>query len=78
MYKYFSLLLYSLLYNRVVGVAARELHFYLSFYFGHWHNTMQYKRGTTTFVCLEELDWIDVDLSNSEQMHQAVYEKFKT
>jgi hypothetical protein len=45
---------------------------------GHWHNTMQHKRGATTFVCLEELDTLDVDLSNSEQMHQAVFEKFKT
>jgi hypothetical protein len=77
MYKCFSLLLFPF-YNRVVGVAARELHFYLSFYFGHWHKTMAYKKGNTTFVCLEELDTIDVDLSDSDQMHRAIKEKFET
>ncbi len=50
-----------------------EFHF-----FGHWHHTMAYTHGNTTFVCLGELDTIDVDLSNSEQMHEAIYEKFKT
>lgn len=61
MYKYFSLLLYPF-YNRVVGVAARELHFYLSFYFGHWHKTMAFKQGRTMFKCIGELDYIDVEL----------------
>jgi predicted phosphodiesterase len=47
-------------------------------FFGHWHKSMTYKRGNTTFVCLGELDTIDVDLADSEQMHQAVFDKFNT
>ena len=39
---------------------------------------MAYKKGNTTFVCLEELDTIDVDLSDSDQMHRAIKEKFET
>lgn len=31
-------------------------------YFGHWHKTMTYKSGNTTFQCLGELDYIDVEL----------------
>jgi hypothetical protein len=37
---------------------------------------MAYKKGNTIFVCLEELDTIDVDLSDSNQMREAVLEKF--
>jgi hypothetical protein len=44
--------------------------------FGHWHKTMRFKVGNTTFVCLGELDYIDVDLSDSEQMLEAIAEKF--
>jgi hypothetical protein len=46
-------------------------------FFGHWHKTMAYTRGKTTFMCIEELDWIDVDLSDSEQIHEAIYKKMK-
>jgi predicted phosphohydrolase len=31
-------------------------------YFGHWHKTMTYKSGNTTFMCLGELDFVDVEL----------------
>lgn len=41
--------------------------------YGHWHKTMQHKTGNTTFVCLNELDYMDLDLEN---IHQSVYEKF--
>jgi predicted phosphodiesterase len=34
-----------------------EFHF-----FGHWHKTMTYKSGNTTFMCLGELDFVDVEL----------------
>lgn len=60
-------------FDRFIDAHRPEFHF-----FGHWHRSMAYKHGNTTFVCLGELDTIDVDLSNSEQMHEAIYEKFKT
>jgi hypothetical protein len=41
--------------------------------FGHWHHTMRHKYGNTTFMCLGELDYIDVDLSDSESMHESIY-----
>jgi len=31
-------------------------------YFGHWHNTMQYKYGRTMFHCLGIYDFVDVEL----------------
>lgn len=43
---------------------------------GHWHNSMMCKIENTTFVCLDELDWIDVDLSDSEKIYHALDEKF--
>ena len=55
-----------------------EVHQPEFWFFGHWHNTMMYKRGATTFVCLDELDTIDVDLSDSEQMLDAIFNKFQT
>jgi len=48
-----------------------EFHF-----FGHWHKTMALKRGNTTFVCLGELDTIDVDFDNSNQIYEALANKF--
>lgn len=45
-------------------------------FFGHWHKTMQLKIDNTTFVCLGELDTIDVDLSDSQQIYQAITDKF--
>ena len=33
-----------------------------SWFFGHWHHTMQYKYGRTIFQCVGELDYIDVEL----------------
>ena len=31
-------------------------------YFGHWHQTMQYKYGRTHFHCIGILDYVDVEL----------------
>ena len=31
-------------------------------YFGHWHQTMQYKHGRTMFQCIGILDYVDVEL----------------
>lgn len=39
-----------------------ELHQPEEWYFGHWHFTMKYKSGRTTFQCIGELDHVDVDL----------------
>ena len=41
-------------------------------FFGHWHISYKYKYGNTYFVCLGELDFIDVDLKNSEKIHKSV------
>jgi hypothetical protein len=32
------------------------------YFFGHWHRTMQYKYGRTVFQCLDELDYVDIEL----------------
>ena len=45
-------------------------------FFGHWHKTMAYKHGKTTYVCLGIHDYIDVDLADSEQIGKAVAERF--
>jgi hypothetical protein len=45
-------------------------------FFGHWHKTMVYKKGKTTFVCIGELDYIDVDLSDSDSIYEAISKKF--
>lgn len=41
-------------------------------FFGHWHYTMAKQIGRTTFVCLGESDFIDVDLNDMNQIHTAV------
>lgn len=45
-------------------------------FFGHWHCTMRLLKEKTMFVCIDELDWIDVDLSDSEQIYDALEKKF--
>ena len=32
--------------------------------FGHWHRTMRHSVGPTTFQCLGELDYIDLDIDS--------------
>jgi hypothetical protein len=39
-----------------------EIHQPEEWYFGHWHNTMQYKYGNTMFHCLGIHDYVDVEL----------------
>jgi Icc-related predicted phosphoesterase len=34
--------------------------------FGHWHNTMKVNIDGTTFVCLGELAYMDVDLESAQ------------
>lgn len=58
-------------FDRFFQAHQPEFHF-----FGHWHKTMTFKDGNTTFVCLGELDTIDVDLKSSDQIQQAIAEKF--
>jgi hypothetical protein len=31
-------------------------------FFGHWHHTMSLKKKDTTFMCIGELDFVDVEL----------------
>ena len=57
--------------NTMLAIHQPEFHF-----FGHWHHTMAYKYGRCTFVCLGIHDHIDVDLENSDQMHDAIARKF--
>lgn len=59
--------------DKLMEIHQPDFHF-----FGHWHTTMQYKYGNTIFVCLGELDTIDVDLEDSDQIHQAIFDKFNT
>jgi hypothetical protein len=58
-------------FNTMIGIHEPEF-----FFFGHWHHTMAYKYGRTTYVCLGIHDYIDVDLSDSDQIHAAITEKF--
>lgn len=44
-------------------------------FFGHWHYTVPYLVGKTNFLCLGELDYIDVDLSDTDQMIKAIMAK---
>lgn len=39
-----------------------EIHQPDEWYFGHWHNTMQYRYGRTMFQCIGIYDHIDVEL----------------
>jgi hypothetical protein len=39
-----------------------DIHQPEEWYFGHWHNTMQYKYGRTMFHCLGIHDYVDVEL----------------
>lgn len=45
--------------------------------FGHWHHTMQYRYGRTHFVCLGELDYVDLTMDCSDTIGEEIYEKFK-
>ena len=43
-----------------------EIHQPKFWFFGHYHRTLEYKVGDTTFHCIGELDYIDFDLLNVE------------
>jgi hypothetical protein len=45
-------------------------------FFGHWHHSMAYQKGPSSFICLGEFDYIDVDLTNSDQMWDVLADKF--
>jgi hypothetical protein len=46
--------------------AMFEIHQPEFWVFGHWHNTSKQVINGTTFQCLGELDYIDIDLDNIE------------
>lgn len=58
-------------FNSMMGIHEPDFWF-----FGHWHHSMAYKRGKTTYVCLGIHDYVDVDLADSEQIGKAVAERF--
>jgi len=43
--------------------------------FGHWHKTMLHIEGKTYFMCLGELDYVDIDLDDIEASQQALIDK---
>jgi len=61
----------ALAFQEMFEVHQPDFHF-----FGHWHKTVMTKINGTMFVCLNELDWVDVDLENSDLTEQSLIEKF--
>ena len=53
-----------------------EIHQPDFWFFGHWHHSKTQKIDGTTFICLDELDYIEVDLSDSDVIMSAVEQKF--
>lgn len=45
-------------------------------FFGHWHHTRQATINGTRFVCLGELDYVDVDFDHMDLTHQLLDIKF--
>ena len=43
--------------------------------FGHWHKTMLHLEGKTYFMCLGELDYVDIDITDVEYTQQALVNK---
>lgn len=58
--------------------AMFEIHQPEFWFFGHWHDTVTKNLNNTTFVCLGELDYIDIDLDDSVQINHAIKKKFTT
>lgn len=57
--------------NRFFEIHKPSYHF-----FGHWHTTMRYSDANTVHVCLDELDFIDVDLADIDHIKYAIAKKF--
>lgn len=53
-----------------------EIHQPEFWFFGHWHTSKMMKINGTKFVCLDELDYIDIDFNNSDYTNKAIDEKF--
>ena len=56
--------------------AMFELHQPEFHFFGHWHYTRQATINGTRFVCLGELDFVDIDLNDSAATHALLDQKF--
>ena len=39
-----------------------DIHQPKEWYFGHWHVSLSFVRGRTTFRCLDELEFVDIDI----------------
>jgi hypothetical protein len=55
--------------------AMFEIHQPKYWFFGHWHITKAQTINGTTFVCLGENDFIDIDPTDPDQIHNAINEK---
>ena len=53
--------------NTMMEIHQPEFHF-----FGHWHHSIKRDYKNTTYVCLGINDYVDVDLANSNQIHEAL------
>lgn len=56
--------------------AMFEIHQPKFHFFGHWHQTRELSLNGTRFVCLGELDYIDVDFNDLEYTEKSINEKF--
>lgn len=56
--------------------AMFEIHQPKFHFFGHWHQTRELTLNVTRFVCLGELDYIDVDFNDLKYTDKMVNEKF--
>lgn len=45
-------------------------------FFGHWHHSVSATYNGTTFLCLDELDYIDLNLDDSNSIRDAIKNKF--
>lgn len=59
-------------FQRMIEIHQPELWIY-----GHWHHSCSMKIDNTFFVCLDELDYIDVDLKDSSKAIETIEKKIK-
>jgi predicted phosphodiesterase len=66
-------------YKTRTAMALEEMYTYHQpefHFFGHWHYSINQKINNTQFVCLNEMDYIDVNLDDSVSIQSAIDEKF--
>lgn len=48
--------------TRVALQTMLDIHQPKEWYFGHWHQSVSFVRGRTAFRCLNELEFVDIDI----------------